>query len=128
MRLTAHAILRYLERVKGIDVDTLRAHYIKEFPRASKDDAVFLQWIGDTTPGIVDMTSREIEARCADAADAGASHLKSSDGVFIFSGGILITVLTRDQFKKSGGRKWIASRCRAARRSAAKLENDHGDA
>jgi len=117
MRLTAHAILRYLERVKGIDVNAIRARYSKEFPRDSKNDGLFLQWLDDTTPGIVNLTRWEIEARCAEAADAGATHLKSSEGVFIFSDGVLLTVLTPEQFKKSKGRKFNASRVdRAASR------------
>jgi hypothetical protein len=117
MRLTAHAILRYLERIKGIDVDAIREHYIKKFPRISKSDSLFLHWLDETAPGIINLTSREIEARCAEAADAGATHLKSSEGVFIFSDSVLLTVLTPEQFKKSKGRKFNASRVdRAASR------------
>jgi hypothetical protein len=101
MIVSAHSIVRYLERIKDIDIPAMRAEFAIADPQRKRlDDGPFLRWLDVQVPGVLALIKADLLAQCADASDAGASSLKTPECVFCFKNGNLVTVLTHEQLEK----------------------------
>lgn len=98
MIVTAHAMLRYLERVVGTDVRALRAAFHCAHPEVTEEvgEALLVSWLETRDGGACVLLRSHLEEICAEASRLGA-HALVRDGVsYVFSGGALVTVLSKD--------------------------------
>ena len=91
--VTAHAIIRYLERKWSIDIETLRKEMIAEgFTHVRNDDGRFICEL-ERRGFDCGVFRREIYAICRSAVAAGAMYLRRDGLTFVFDGGYVVTVL-----------------------------------
>ncbi len=93
MIISAHAVLRYLERVEGYDVGDLRRRAGAAFPEAREiGDARLLDVLEQEAPGVVQKARERIEATCRVPASVGASRVARGGMHYILRGGAVATV------------------------------------
>lgn len=90
--VTAHAIIRYLERKWSIDVDAIRKEMIAEgLAHVRNDDGRFICEL-ERRGFDCGVFRREIYAICRAAVAAGAMYLRRDGLTFVFDGGYVVTV------------------------------------
>lgn len=95
MIIAPHAILRYLERVRGLDTERERVRLRPKSLRGHLCDHGLVVLLEGAYPGMVEEARAELTAICSDAASAGSMHLRRDGFVFGFRNGALVTVLTQ---------------------------------
>jgi hypothetical protein len=98
MIVTAHAALRYLERVERIDVESQRHSFHMKHPDlAYVSDQTLLDWIERDAP--LRVAARLLDL-CQHAVDVGAWSMARDGVTYVFRNQTLVTVL------RSGMRPW----------------------
>lgn len=92
MMISAHAIVRYLERVANVDVDDLRRRLRPPALAGELSDSALVNLIEQETPDAIAAIRRHLEGLCAEAISAGATSLARDGVVYIFKRSALVTV------------------------------------
>lgn len=93
MIISAHAVLRYLERVDGYDVDDLRRRAGAAFPEAREiGDTRLLEFLEQEIAGAVRKARERIEATCRVPASVGASRVACGGMHYILRSGAVVTI------------------------------------
>lgn len=100
MNIYPHAIVRYLERVEGIDIDDARKRLRPPAVRSHLSDAALITLLEQESPALIASARAAIEAVCRDAADVGASRLVRGGVIYAFKAGALVTVMRADQRRR----------------------------
>lgn len=95
--VSAHAVLRYLERVHSVDVEALRREYRERFPAVEEcGDAVLLTWIESRDDGACATIRQYLERICLRASSLGARAMILEGVRFVFKDGMVCTVMTKE--------------------------------
>lgn len=93
MNISAHAIIRYLERADGVDMKALRRRFRSAYPQVEAvSDGVLLAWLELAEPGLIANATTRLEATCRTAFAIGASALTRDGLRYVFRDGVLISV------------------------------------
>lgn len=93
MNVSAHACIRYLERVCGVDIDALREAFRVEFPEVREiGDGLLASFIESEVPGLMRAVAAHIEAACGPALAAGATRVRRGGVVYVLRGGACVTI------------------------------------
>ncbi len=94
MRVSDHALIRYLERVKGVDVEALRALCTKGMSkRAQESDALLVAYI-ESQIGHLNAFRAEIRSICAGARGLPSANICVNGFAFMIQRDVVVTVMT----------------------------------
>jgi len=92
MIIAPHAILRYLERIEGFDVEAARQR-LRPATLRTIGDAALVALLEQEEPALIARVRATMMQACADAARTGAVSLVSGGVKYAFKGGALVTVM-----------------------------------
>jgi hypothetical protein len=92
MMIAPHAILRYLERVEGFDIEAARQRLRPATVRVFSDSALVVL-LEQEEPALIERVKETLMRDCADAANAGARSLVSGGVKYAFRDHALVTVM-----------------------------------
>ena len=96
MRVSDHALIRYLERVKGVDVEAFRPLCPKGLSKNVKDsDALLVAYI-ESEIGHLNAFREEIRSFCAHGAGASRCTICVNGFAFLVQNGAVVTVMTKE--------------------------------
>lgn len=99
--ITAHAVVRYLERALEFDVEALRA----ESGLHRDDDVGFVAWLGAVKGFPIDGIRRQIADYVAPVLGMGVHRLPFDGVVLCLEGAVVKTVLPADGMKRVRSRR-----------------------
>jgi len=96
MRVSDHALIRYLERVKGVDVEALRTLCTKGLSKKVKDsDALLVAYI-ESEIGHLNAFRDEIRRFCAQGAGVSRCTICVNGFAFLVQKDVVVTVMTKE--------------------------------
>lgn len=106
MKVSDHAVIRYMERVKEIDVEGIRAEMAREIGAGDLSDPALVNYI-ERRIGTVQKVRDEISRTCEAAMKAGAAHLSIGAVTYCIKNGAVATILTNEMrlWRKSKPKK-----------------------
>jgi hypothetical protein len=92
MMIAPHAILRYLERVEGFDIEAARRRLRPPAVRVFSDSALVVL-LEQEDPAFIERVKETLMQACSDAANAGARSLVAGGVKYAFRDHALVTVM-----------------------------------
>jgi hypothetical protein len=105
MRVSDHALIRYLERVKGVDVEAFRPLCTKGLSAKVKDsDALLVAYI-ESEIGHLNSFREEIRSFCAHGAGISRCTICVNGFAFLIQRDVVVTVMTKEMRRWRQGKK-----------------------
>lgn len=92
MIVAPHAIIRYLERIEGFDVEGARQR-LRPAALRTIGNAALVALLEQEEPALIARVSETMVRACADAAGSGAVSLVSAGVKYVFRGRAIVTVM-----------------------------------
>ncbi|MFA7308324.1 MAG: hypothetical protein WC026_16825 [Hyphomicrobium sp.] len=105
MRVSDHALIRYLERVKGVDVEALRTLCKKGLSKKTQEsDALLVAYI-ESQIGHLNAFRDEIRSFCAQGAGISRCTICVNGFAFLIQRDVVVTVMTKEMRRWRQGKK-----------------------
>jgi len=94
VRVTAHFIVRWLERVHGLNLEPIRREVVKEYAGCTGNDGDVLMYLSKKGIPQYKLRDAAMPLKVQEAIEMGASRIPYGGYVYIADGGNLKTILS----------------------------------